>query len=423
MARFCGRMRVMSRPSSTIRPASGMRNPEITSNKRGLARAVRADDAEDLALVQLDRHVVDRGDPGEALRDAPCLEHDPAFDHRHVSGRDRVGRAASVRRDHRRVRREGVEGGGGGLDPFELGLGLRLLLAGGDGRALEEDRAEQVGSLEQLGGEPVEPDRALLHEERLVGGGERHVHRLLDEDHGDALLAELLHDVEELLDDEGRQAEGQLVDHQQLGLGEERHGQREHLLLATRELRRGVVEPAAQRGEQVERVVGRGLGVLVVASVDPQRDLEVLGDAERREHAPPAGNLDDALAGDQVRPHAADVDARVADGAAFGRDEAGDRAQHGGLAGAVGAEQRDRLALAQLEVHAEEHLHLAVCDVDRPEAEQVGLASAQGEVGVREVVDRRNRAMGQVVHPLRATIGARRVGGADRDRAASPCAR
>ena len=177
-------------------------------------------------------------------------------------------------------------------------------------RKIERSRSGRSSS---SGGEPVEPDRALLHEERLVGGGERDVHRLLDEDHGDALLAELLHDVEELLDDERRQAERQLVDHEQLGLGEERHGQREHLLLATRELRRGVVEPAAQRGEEVERVLGRRLGVRVVAPVDPQRDLEVLGDAQRREHAPPAGHLDDALAGDQVRPHAADVDALVAD--------------------------------------------------------------------------------------------------------------
>ena len=32
---------------------------------------------------------------------------------------------------------------------------------------------------------------------------------------------------------------------------------------------------------------------------------------------------------------------------------------------------------AQLEAHAEQHLHLAVRDVDRPQAEQVRLAAAQ----------------------------------------------
>ena len=42
---------------------------------------------------------------------------------------------------------------------------------------------------------------------------------------------------------------------------------------------------------------------------------------------------------------------------------------------------------AQLEAHAEQHLHLAVRDVDRPQAEEVGLAAAQCEVGVGEVVD------------------------------------
>ena len=40
-------------------------------------------------------------------------------------------------------------------------------------------------------------------------------------------------------------------------------------------------------------------------------------------------------------------------------------AEHRGLPGAVGAEQRDRLAPAHLEAHAEQHLHLAVRDVDR----------------------------------------------------------
>ena len=107
-------------------------------------------------------------------------------------------------------------------------------------RAFQEDRAQEVGAFEQLRREPVEADRALLHEERLVGGGERDVDRLLDEDHGHTLVAELLDDGEQLLDDERRQAERQLVDHEDVGFGEERHRQREHLLLAARQLRGGI---------------------------------------------------------------------------------------------------------------------------------------------------------------------------------------
>ena len=139
----------------------------------------------------------------------------------------------TTRRTHRRRR------------PAERAPGsfLRLRrprrLVGGRG-ALEEDRAQQVGAFEQLGREPVEADRALLHEEGLVGDGERDVHRLLDEDDRDALFLELLDDGEELLDDERCETERQLVDHQHVGLGEEGHRDREHLLLTARQLRRRI---------------------------------------------------------------------------------------------------------------------------------------------------------------------------------------
>jgi hypothetical protein len=44
-----------------------------------------------------------------------------------------------------------------------------------------------------------------------------------------------------------------------------------------------------------------------------------------------------------------DVVAVEADHAAIGGDEAGDHVENGGLAGAIGAEQADRLAVAQLQ--------------------------------------------------------------------------
>ena len=108
----------------------------------------------------------------------------------------------------------------------------------------------------------MEADRALLHEERLVRSGERDVHRLFDEDHRHTLVAELLDDGEQLLDDEWCETERELVDHEDVGLGEESHREREHLLLAARELRGGIAEPAPQRREEVERLIGSGLRVL-----------------------------------------------------------------------------------------------------------------------------------------------------------------
>ena len=59
-----------------------------------------------------------------------------------------------------------------------------------------------------------------------------------------------------------------------------------------------------------------------------------------------------------------DVVAVEGDGAGGGGEEPGDDAQHGRLAGAVGAEQRDHLALGDVEVDAEEDRHLAVGRVD-----------------------------------------------------------
>ena len=112
---------------------------------------------------------------------------------------------------------------------------------------LQEDRAEHVGSLEQLAGGAVEADLALLHEVRGLGDGQRHVDRLLHQDHRGALLLEPLHRHEELGDHARRQAERELVDHQQARARQQRHGEGEHLLLATAEVGRGLLHPVLER--------------------------------------------------------------------------------------------------------------------------------------------------------------------------------
>ena len=54
---------------------------------------------------------------------------------------------------------------------------------------------------------------------------------------------------------------------------------------------------------------------------------------------------------------------------ALGVDEAAHHLEEGRLAGAVGAEQRHGLAGGDGEVDAEEHLHLAVGEVDAADVE------------------------------------------------------
>ena len=183
---------------------------------------------------------------------------------------------------------------------------------------------------------------------------------------------ELAHDGEQLLDDDWREPERQLVDHQHVGLGEERHREREHLLLAARQVRGGSFMPAPQHREELEHLLGRGLRVRAGRAGAATR-------ATCRFSATVSDGNTPWPPGTWMTPFAA-----ISCGGMpvmslpskmmlprSGRDEARDRAQQRRLAGAVRAEQRDDLALADLEVDAEQHLHLAVRDVDRPQAEEV----------------------------------------------------
>ena len=60
---------------------------------------------------------------------------------------------------------------------------------------------------------------------------------------------DLADNLEQLGDDRGRQAERQLVDHQQLGPGHERTAQGEHLLLATGEVAGHLARPRTENRE------------------------------------------------------------------------------------------------------------------------------------------------------------------------------
>ena len=80
--------------------------------------------------------------------------------------------------------------------------------------------------------------------------------------------------------------------------------------------------------------------------------------------------------GDLVRRRVRDVAAVEDDRAAVGLDDAADRLQQRALAGAVRAEQRDDLALLDVEVDVEQHLPVVVAGVDAADEQQVGSALA-----------------------------------------------
>src|SRR5580692_4557287 len=72
---------------------------------------------------------------------------------------------------------------------------------------------------------------------------------LLDEKDREPLCIEVVQDRHELLDDFGGKAERDLVDHQEIGFGDETAGDGQHLLLAPRKAAGELMPPLAQPRE------------------------------------------------------------------------------------------------------------------------------------------------------------------------------
>ena len=126
----------------------------------------------------------------------------------------------------------------------------------------QEHRAQQVGTAQQLGSRPAEPDRAALHEVRPLGQRQRDVDALLDQDHRHAVVGQPTHDRQQLTDDHRREAQRQLVDQQHPRLGDEGHAERQHLLLPAAEVRRVRRIALAQHRERLEHLLGRRVDIV-----------------------------------------------------------------------------------------------------------------------------------------------------------------
>src|SRR6266508_1046911 len=112
----------------------------------------------------------------------------------------------------------------------------------------------EIGALDdlvfrQLPRRAAERDAPLLHQEELMGDLQRHVGVLLDEEDGGPVAIELGDDVEDLGDDQRRQAERGLVHQQEARSRHEGARDREHLLLAARERARHLLTALLQSRE------------------------------------------------------------------------------------------------------------------------------------------------------------------------------
>src|SRR5260221_1259914 len=115
--------------------------------------------------------------------------------------------------------------------------------------------AREGGRAEQLLAGAGLHDRAGLEDVRAVCDLERLRRVLLDEEDRDALRVDLADDLEVRLDEDRREPERGLVEHQELWLRHERAADREHLLLAARQGSRELRDALLQAGEELEDAV------------------------------------------------------------------------------------------------------------------------------------------------------------------------
>src|SRR5215469_12698894 len=170
-----------------------------------------------------------------------------------------------------------------------------------DARVLDaEIELLDVVLLEQARAGVLHHDAPHLQHVAVVSEVEGHVGVLLHEEDGHALLAvDAADDLEDVLDELGREAEGGLVEKHHLGPGHEGAADGEHLLLASGQRARALLGPAPENGEVV-------IDHLEVAA-DPlhvlprvRAHLEILAHAQEGKHFAPLGHVGEPQAHDAV---------------------------------------------------------------------------------------------------------------------------
>ena len=317
-------------------PSSAGEKPGDRVEQRRLAGAVRADEADDLAAAGRERHVGQRGEAAEALRHA--VEPEP----------DRGRRACRRRSWPLPAARRRAPASAGTVGPTRA-PSARRRRSSAPSRNTERSTSGRSSSSAVGPWKRISPFSMKYAVSAIVSA------RFTDCSTRMTVVpcvarcrARSASSCSTIV---GREPERELVDHQQARLLDERHAEREHLLLAAGEVAGRLVEPVAQDREQLEHVLGRRRRRAALS-------LRCSHAASRRFSATvsdgntpcAAGHLHDAAPGDLVRRRVGHVAAVEHDRAVGRLDEAGDRLQQRRLAGAVGAEQRDDLALVDLEV-------------------------------------------------------------------------
>ena len=164
---------------------------------------------------------------------------------------------------------------------------------------------------------PDDRDAAVGKHDAAVGDLERHRHVLLDQQDGEAFLAQRGDQVEDLLHHLGRKPERGLVEQQELGPRHQGAGDGEHLLLAARQEAGLLARALAQDRKAVLHLLLEALAFRR-AAMGSTAEPQVLGHREAGEDAPAFGHEPDAGARQCFRRQAGDRLAVIEDAAGEG---------------------------------------------------------------------------------------------------------
>jgi len=208
-------------------------------------------------------------------------------------------------------------------------------------------------------------DGAALQYHNTVGQPQNLLRILLDNDGADTTRAgNRAQRPQQLLDDDGRQPLGRLVQEQNLRVERQRPADGQHLLLAAGKLVAVIASPFLEARKHLVDPLNRprprlGNGRHVLLDRQRAKDIALL-----RHPADPCSRP-------LVRPEARDVLATEPERAAKAACDTDDGIDQRRLAGTVAPQQRQHLALRQAERHAWQHDRLAITGAQVLDGEQL----------------------------------------------------
>ena len=208
---------------------------------------------------------------------------------------------------------------------------------------------------------------AAIEHDDVVGNIHHHAHVVLDQHHGDAaLLVHVEHVARHVFFLVLVHAAHGLVEQQDLGLQRQRAAELHALAQAVGQRRRRLLAQVLQLQELDDLLARRAVADLLALRQAPvqhaaqhaRAHAHVAAEHEVVEHGQAAEQRDvlerarDAQRRNRARALAGDVAAFQGDAPAVGPVEAGDHVEQRGLAGAVGADDREDAALGDVDRHA-----------------------------------------------------------------------